>query len=101
MNRSIAIMVLSLVAACSPETDLSYDRPGLWTSTGVNDANLHTMIDNPADLQTGHAAHGRRGAAAAAPVARLNADKPHPLPAANTTNTLQVMMGASPNALGQ
>jgi hypothetical protein len=88
------------LAGCS-SADRSWNGPGLWTAPGSNDANLRTMIVNPADLANGQAAATSRGPAAATPVGRLLTDKRYPLPTQNTTSTLQMQIGVSPNASGQ
>lgn len=61
------------------------NRPGSWSASGVNDANLVLMLDNPADLLAGRKAPNSRGAVAQAAVERLLQDKVHALQDARTS----------------
>ena len=57
-----------------------YARPGTWTPTGVNTANLQAMVAVPADLQSGRGDDTALGQTAAAAVQRLREGKVKPLP---------------------
>ncbi|MDE2516421.1 MAG: hypothetical protein KGL12_10375 [Rhodospirillales bacterium] len=58
-----------------------YRRPGMWSPTGANQANLAAMAVNPEDLIQGRgASEGIPAVMVSAPVDRVLADKPKALP---------------------
>jgi hypothetical protein len=87
MRRFNWLMVAVLATGCS-SYDLTdpYKRPGTYNPTGVNDANLRTMVANPHDLVEGTGQGTSSGAEAAPPVARLLAGKRYPLPDLNAAS---------------
>jgi hypothetical protein len=98
--RRLSLLLLALVAGCSPDYPL--DKPGTWhleiDGHSANDNNLRAMIVNPHDLVEGQGATTTLGAEAGRPVKRLLAGKRTPLP---ESNLLQLLGGASPLAAPQ
>jgi len=80
------LMVAMLVTGCAPDAFDPYQRPGTWTPTSDNDANLRVMVANPHDLVEGTGQDGSAGAEAAPPVARLLAGKRPPVPSMNASS---------------
>ena len=78
MNRMRHLLwLLALLCGCA---DYSFsgdpmDRPGTWTATGANDANLRAMIADPQDLVSGADAPNSLGAEAAPPIGLLLSGK--------------------------
>lgn len=70
-----------------------YQRPGTWHASGVNDANLRTMLAEPAHAVSGVAAQTERGQPASLAVYLLERDRRRPLP-----NTRAALIGALPTA---
>ncbi|MGA9014315.1 MAG: hypothetical protein WB509_17625 [Acetobacteraceae bacterium] len=87
MHR-IAWLIGALIVSGCTTSDLTdpYARPGTYNPTGVNDANLRTMVVNPHDLVEGTGQNTSTGAVAAPPVARLLAGKRYPLPDLNAAS---------------
>ncbi|MGG5807655.1 hypothetical protein [Falsiroseomonas sp. CW058] len=78
-----ALLLAVALGACGGD---SFERPGTWQPTGVNDANLRPMLADPGDLRRGASpADASRGRAASAPVTRLLEDRRAPLPAREPT----------------
>lgn len=83
----ISLIVISSVlvlTACSGARD-PIDQPGTWSLHNDNDANLLSMLANPAELERGTgsdmARDVGRGAQSSAAVERLLTDKTRPLAA--------------------
>lgn len=73
-----------------------YRRPGMWSPTGANQANLAAMAVNPEDLIQGHGAtEGIPAVMVSTPVDRVLADKPKPLPDASQSGGSSGGAGAS------
>ena len=70
--------MLLLLAGCGGGDD--YARPGTWSATGVNDANLLPMLANPADARRGSGAVTERAQPASLAIRRLQRDRRRPLP---------------------
>jgi hypothetical protein len=70
------LMLPCLLAACADDMA----RPGTWRASGVNDANLRVMAEDPRDLRQGRAAFDERGQAGAVAIERLEAGRRFPLP---------------------
>jgi hypothetical protein len=82
-TRLIAGLLLSasVLAGCtSPPWSDPFERPGTWHPSGVNEANLRAMVQNPADLERGQAARADLGAEAVPPIDRLMRGQRRPLP---------------------
>lgn len=77
--RALLLLPLPLLLAACAFSD-PYERPGTWRPSGANEANLRTMLANPAHLERGVAGGAADGALAAAAVERLRQDKVKPLP---------------------
>ncbi len=72
-------VVSSLVLAGCDQMQEPYNRPFTWAPTGVNEANLRSMIDDPRDLSAGKTASGSLSVEAVPPVARLLSGQRAPL----------------------
>jgi hypothetical protein len=86
MHRIAWLIGALIVSGCSYDLTDPYQRPGTYNPTGVNDANLRTMVANPHDLVEGTGQGTSLGAEAAPPVARLLAGKRYPLPDLNAAS---------------
>src|ERR1700748_180690 len=86
MHRFGWLLIALLVTGCTYDMSDPYLRPGTWSPTADNDANLRVMVANPRDLVEGTGQGASTGAAAAPPVARVIAGKRHPLPKLNASD---------------
>jgi hypothetical protein len=75
----LSACLLAGVAALSACSD-PYLRAGTWHASGVNDANLRTMVADPSDLAWGEAQPGTDGQLAVIAVTRLRTGQVKPLP---------------------
>ena len=87
--------LLGMLAGC--DVTEPYQRPGMWTPTGSNAANLAAMVQNPGDLVQGRAAGDSDGVVAAAAVERLRDGRVKPLPNSDG-GTAPAASAASPGA---
>ena len=85
MHPTVWLIGALLIAGCNIY-DLTDQRPGTYSVTGINDANLRVMVANPHDLVEGAGTGVTSGAEAAPPVARLLAGKRYPLPSLNAAS---------------
>lgn len=76
--RGCAVGSLILLASCA-DTE-PWTRPGSWTETGANAANLAAMVADPGDLAFGRASSGSSGVLAVAAIERLRQGQVKPLP---------------------
>lgn len=73
------LLVLAVwLAGCGTGEDFS--RRGTWQPVGANDANLRTMLAEPAHAVRGVAAPTERGQPASLAIRRLELDRRRPLP---------------------
>ena len=72
-----ALCFAALLAGCDALEP--YQRAYSWHPTGIYDANLATMVVNPADLVHGHGASATDGSAAATAIDRLRQNHVKPL----------------------
>ncbi len=68
-RSATAALLLAALGGCTATEP--YLRPGVWTPTGADAANLAAMVENPQDLVQGRAPGPSDGARAAAAVDRL------------------------------
>jgi hypothetical protein len=97
------LWLLPLVAGCAGDPMLGGDpmqRPGTWTATGDNDANLRAMIADPRDLQAGANAPNGLAVEAVPAVGRLLSGKLPPLPDEPTSQLGGGSGGAAPQGGG-
>ncbi len=92
--RRILLLALPL-AACGPGDD--FTRPGTWRATGANDANLATMLVEPAHARAGVAARTDRGQPGSHAIRLLEQDRRRPLPDSRAA-TIGNIGAASPAA---
>lgn len=86
-TRLIAGLMLAIpaLAGCTtPPWSDPFERPGTWQPTGVNDANLRAMAQNPADLERGRGATTAQGFSAVRPVDNLVRGQRPQLPQVNS-----------------
>lgn len=79
--RRAGLLLILLLATGTGCAEDSYDRPGTWRATGVNDQNLALMVADPAHLRQGVAAPNDRAVAGTLPVVRLETGRRPRLPA--------------------
>ena len=80
--RAITALPFVLWLSGCAETE-PYQKAGMWQPTGANALNLAAMVQNPADLIRGKGARGFDAREAGAPVQRLLAGNPTPLPSSS------------------
>jgi hypothetical protein len=71
-----------------------YQRAGTWTPSHANEANLHAMVANSADLVHGRGDGTAIGQTAAVAVERLRAGKVKPLPDSGVAEVKVISNGA-------
>jgi hypothetical protein len=96
----LALCAVSGLAGCAGLFD-PYQREGTWHPERVNDSNLVTMVDNPADLQRGRPLTITNGQTSAAAVNRFLAGKVKKLPDSGVAELQPVSNGASDGAVTQ
>ena len=96
LQRLILLLALPL-AACGPGDDFA--RPGTWRPTGANEANLATMLVEPAHARAGVAARTERGQPGSHAIRLLEQDRRRPLPDSRAA-TIGSIGAAPPAAAG-
>lgn len=74
--------ILFGLTGCGIAARDSWDDPGSWRGTGVNDMNLQAMVANPNDLIAGRGERGASAVLATTAVNRYLTDKVKALPKA-------------------
>jgi len=77
-------MVLALGGCFPPD---NFDRPGFWTPSGANEANLRAMIVDPSQLERGAAPPTLARGQSAAVGAALLSPNPQPASGGGSGNT--------------
>ena len=88
-----SVVCLSGCASLAGVTD-PYQRAGTWAPSHANEANLHAMVANPADLVHGRGDDTAIGQTAAAAVERLRVGKVRPLPDSGVAEVKVISSGA-------
>jgi type IV pilus biogenesis protein CpaD/CtpE len=85
MTRTFSLVLAGclLIPLCGCDPLVAANDAHSWHPTGIYDANLAAMADNPADLVHGRGLRGSNGVAATAAIDRLRHDTVKPLPDAN------------------
>jgi hypothetical protein len=96
--RVVLCLMLALAAAGCTQPNDPFERPGTWSVTGANEANLKVMVADPHDLIAGRGESDALSADAAPPVQRLRTGKRFPLP--SETSTSGISAPASTNSTG-
>jgi hypothetical protein len=93
----LALPLLGLSACQMPDPVFGEAK---WNFTGVNSANLATMVDNPMDLVRGQSGGAASGVLATTAVMRLRRDQVKTLPSTDTTQSVGSSGGSSPGQSG-
>ncbi len=86
--RTLWLAGVLLVGGCGYDQGDPFRRPGTYSPTGANEANLRAMVAEPEDLLGRPAQRTSMGAEAAPPVARLLSGKRYPLPIVNAATAV-------------
>jgi type IV pilus biogenesis protein CpaD/CtpE len=92
-RSAMAALLLAALGGCTATEP--YLRPGVWTPTGANAANLAAMVEDPQDLVQGRAPGLSDGARAAAAVDRLRQGKTKSLGGGSDTQAAQPAAAAA------
>jgi hypothetical protein len=79
MRGLICLMFALVATGCAAEKTDPFERPGTWSVTGANDANLKVMVADPHDLISGRGETNNMASEASPPVQRLFSGKRFPL----------------------
>ncbi len=77
-RKVLILFAVTGVGACQAPDP--YGEPAKWTFSGVNNANLAAMVDNPMDLVHGRSESHVPGQSAVIPIIRLRRDQVKTLP---------------------
>jgi hypothetical protein len=79
----LAVVSSLVLAGCALQEP--YSRPFTWAPTGVNEANLRGMVDDPHDLSAGRSSEYGLAVEAVPPVGRLLSGQRLPLSSASAS----------------
>lgn len=82
LRSGVVGIALFGLAGCGVAARDSWEDPGSWRSSGINQMNLQAMVANPNDLTAGRGDRGASGVLATTAVNRYLVDKTKPLPKA-------------------
>jgi hypothetical protein len=88
----LLLLALPVLGACDAMDP--YNRAGGWRPTAANEANLRSMVVQPADLAEGRGTTTAVGQNASSAIDRLRGDRLRSLPEQNVTPSLGASSGA-------